>query len=443
MTMNLFRVIASAALFVLTLAGAPLPYTAGVATTDITPEKAMWMAGYAARKLQSDGVAQKLHAKALVLEDEAGHRVVLLTADVLGLTSKVSARIADGVRQRYGIRRENLLLNSSHTHSGPVIDDMLSVAYDLSPRQWKDIEGYTAELEAKIVNVIGAAMERMRPAQLRFGHGTATFAANRRIQFNPAGPVDHDVPVLRVDDVSGNAIAVVFGYACHNTTLGAEQSGFHGDYAGYAQAALEEAHTGATALFLTGCGADANPRPRGTQELAREHGQSLARSVEQAFDSLKPVSGPLRTAFGVVQLKFAAPPSKDELVKRLDEPNEFVRRHARLLLRKLAREGELDAAYPDPVQVWRFGSDLALIAMGGEVVVDYALRLKREYGTAGLWAMGYSNDVFGYVPSLRVLKEGGYEGGGAMMYYGQTGAFDDSVEEAIFSKVKELMTKTN
>jgi hypothetical protein len=147
------------------------------------------------------------------------------------------------------------------------------------------------------------------------------------------------------------------------------------------------------------------------------------------------------TAFGIVQLKFATPPTKEELVKRLADQNEYVRRHARLLLRNFAHHGRLQASYPDPVQIWRFGSDLTLIAMGGEVVVDYALRLKQQYGAERLWAVGYSNDVFGYVPSLRVLKEGGYEGGGAMMYYGQTGPFDDSVEESIFAKIAELMKK--
>jgi neutral ceramidase len=248
--------------------------------------------------------------------------------------------------------------------------------------------------------------------------------------------------VLRVEDAGGKVIAIVFGYACHNTTIGAEHLHFNGDYAGYAQAALEQGHKGALALFVTGCGADANPRPRGTTDVARDHGHELAASVDKVLANLQPVRGPLSTAFGIVQLKFATPPSQEELVKRLADSNEYVRRHARLLLRNLGRSGSLQGSYPDPVQVWRFGSDLALVAMGGEVVVDYALRLKQEYGADRLWAAGYSNDVFGYVPSLRVLKEGGYEGGGAMMYYGQTGPFDESVEESIFAKIGELMKKT-
>jgi hypothetical protein len=397
------------------------------------------MAGYAARKTQSQGATSRLYAKALVLDDGSGKKAVLVTTDLLGLTGRVANRIAEETRRRYGISRDRLLLNSSHTHCGPVLDDMLAVAYDLTPQEWRDIDEYTEELTRKIVDVIGAASKQMHTVTLRFGHGSAGFAANRRTSFDPNGPVDHDVPFLRVSDSQGKATALVFGYACHNTTIGAEHCKFDGDYAGYAQAALQESNPGALAFFVMGCGADANPKPRGALEQAQQHGTELADAVRKIENSGAPVHGPLRTAFGIAELRFAEPPSKEELLKRVTDSNEYVRRHARLLLRNLARNGRLDPFYPDPIQVWSFGSDLTLIALGGEVVVDYALELKRKYGAEKLWVAGYSNDVFGYVPSVRVLHEGGYEGGGAMMYYGQTGPFHDSVETAIYSKIDELM----
>ena len=164
-----------------------------------------------------------------------------------------------------------MLLNSSHTHCGPVIDDMLAVAYDLTPQQWGDIDEYTAELTVKIIGAIGGALKQMRPVTLTFGHARPTdFAANRRLVLNPNGPVDHDVPFLRVSDSGGKALALVFGYACHTTTIGAEHCRFDGDYAGYAQAALQDPTRGAIAFFVTGCGADANPKPRGASEQAQQ-----------------------------------------------------------------------------------------------------------------------------------------------------------------------------
>lgn len=414
-------------------------WKAGTATVDITPGKPVWMAGYAARKTHSQGASTRLYAKALALDDGSGRKTVLVTTDVLGLTKRVSGEIAAQVKARHGIPRDRLLLNSSHTHCGPVVYDSLAVAYDLTPQQWDDIEDYTRELTAKITDVVGASLKQMKPASLASGHTSTDFGANRRLQLNPKGPVDHDVPFLRVENAQGKPIAIAFGYACHNTTIGAEHCLFDGDYAGYAQAALQEQYPDVTALFVMGAGADINPMPRGTPQHAATYGKKLAAAVQSSLNSARPVSPPLRTAFGVAELPFATPPTKEELLERLKDPNEYVRRHARLLLRTLDRDGKLATSYPDPIQVWAFGNDLTIVAMGGEVVVDYALELKKKYPSLNIWAAGYSNDVFAYVPTVRILKEGGYEGGGAMMYYGQTGPFAESVESVIFSKIDDLL----
>jgi neutral/alkaline ceramidase-like enzyme len=414
----------------------PTGFKAGVAVIDITPAAGIWMAGYAARTCPAEGVALPLHAKALALEDERGRRAVLLTADLLGVTAAMTARVAQALRRRHRIDREALLVNASHTHSGPVTADMLSIAYDLPAGQPERIAAYTAELERKLVEVAGQAIRDLRPARLSFGEGTAGFAANRRVDFTPLGPVDHAVPVLRVE-TDARARAIVFGYACHNTTLQAGHCRLHGDYAGVAQAALERSHPGAVALFVAGCGGDANPSPRGTLELAERHGQSLAEAVEET--AVAPVSGPLRLRYGVVDLPFAPPPDRAAWEARLQHADVYVRRHARLMLDTLAKAGRLPAAQPTPVQVWGFGEAFTLVAIGGEVVVDYALRLKRDHPGRRLWVAGYSNDVFGYLPSLRVLKEGGYEGGGAMIYYGRPGPFAPEVEELVHGKVRELL----
>ena len=414
---------------------------ARVATVDITPRRTTWMAGFAARTSPSQGVALPLHAKALCLDDGAGSRVVLVTLDLLGLTTGVGGRIAEEARRRYGLARANLLLNSSHTHCGPVIDEMLSVAYDMTDAQWRDVRDYTAELEDKVVRLIGSALKRGEPVEIRAAEGRATFAANRRVQFTPLGPVDHRVPVLRVDGRRG-PLAIVFGYACHNTTLRADFVRFHGDYAGVAQAELERRHPGATALFVAGCGGDQNPDPRGTLEHVNRYGAAVADAVDQAGPG-DVVGGPLRAAYRTVDLPFAPPPDRAGFTARLQDADPYVGRHARLMLDRLERDGRLPEVQPDPVQVWRLGSGLTLVAMGGEVVVDYALRLARDYPGQRLWAAGYSNDVFGYVPSLRVLEEGGYEGGGAMIYYGKPGPFDRSVEERIHALVRTLMDETS
>jgi hypothetical protein len=413
-------------------------FKAGVAKADITPRESLWMAGFAARKQASQGTAQPLHVKALAFDDGGGRPAVLVTVDLLGVTREMSARIAEQVSRRHRLPRARLLINASHTHCGPVVDGLLSVAYDLDAAQLARIRDYTRALEAQIVGTIGAALDRLEPVSLGYGVDEAPFAANRRVQFTPNGPVDRRVPVLRVDSADGRLRAVVFGYACHNTTLQPEFVEFHGDYAGVAQAALETRHAGATAMFVAGCGADANPAPRGTRPLVEQHGTALADAVDRALPRCTPVAGPISAGFDEVDLPFAPFPDADGWRARLADENVYVKRHAQLMLDLLKEKGRLQRSQPDPVQVWRFGGDLTLVALGGEVVVDYALRLGREH-PGRLWVAGYSNDVFGYVPSRRVLEEGGYEGGGAMIYYGRPGPFDSTVEERIIAAVNRMV----
>lgn len=432
--------LAPSLLAAVTQPSAPDGWRAGLATADITPPAGVWMGGYAARTTAAVGTAQPLFAKALAVEDGSGTPVVIVTLDLLGLTAAGVARIAAGITAAHGVPRERLILCSSHTHSGPVMDDQLAVAYDLTPSQWEAVRASTRRIEAAIVDVVGRALAARAPVRLRTAQGTAGFAANRRVQFTPDGPVDHAVPVLRLERPDGTLIGVLFGYACHNTTLQAESVRFHGDYAGVAQQVLEARHPGVTAMFVAGCGADANPKPRGTMALVEQHGRSLADAVDAVLERATPVTGRLRADYAEPALAYAPPPSPDTWTRKLTDENVYERRHARLMLDVLARDGRLPDHEPAPVHVLRLG-DLSFVTLSGEVVVDYALALKKTYGER-LWVAGYTDTVFGYVPSRRVLQEGGYEGGGAMLYYGRPGPFAASVEATLIDTVTRLMAAT-
>jgi neutral ceramidase len=280
-------------------------YKAGFGRMDITPAQPIYLSGYAARKKPSEGVLQKIWAKALAIEDNKGNRVVIVTTDLIGLPRHVSDQIGAEVDKRYRLRRNQLLLNSSHTHSAPVVHGNLTSMFDLTPGQKRAITDYTQTLAGQIADVVGAALGNMQPARLDIGHGTGSFAVNRRVLtptgvkggVNPAGPVDQDVPVVRVAGVNGQLLGVLFGYACHNTTLGGDFFQVNGDYAGFAQASFEQAHPNTTAMFLMLCGADANPNPRGTVALVEQHGASLAKEVTRVLaGKLEPVTGQLRSA---------------------------------------------------------------------------------------------------------------------------------------------------
>ncbi len=418
---------------------------AGFAKIAITPEKSVWMAGYASRTKPSEGKIQDLHAKALAIQDSGGARVVLVTTDLLGLPGEITSEISERANKIYGLKREQILFNSSHTHTGPMLNSLRVGAYGLDETQVALLDDYTRQLKDKLLKVIGEAVKDLSPARLSFGRSTAPFAMNRRqfnpngvvIGVNPEGVVDREVPALRVESTDGKLRGVVFGYACHNTTLTGEFYQFSGDYAGFAQEEIERSHPGATAMFIEGCGADINPYPRSKLELAEQHGKALAESVEQAMNgSIKPVNGAIKAVIDRVAIPFDGPPTKEEFQSRLNDGNVFKRRHAERMIARYERDGKLISEYPYTIQVLKIG-DLTLIALAGEVVTDYALRLKRELG-GDVWVAGYSNDVFSYIPSARMFKEGGYEVSDSMIYYDLPGPYKPELEERIIGKVHEL-----
>ena len=432
-------------------------WKAGVSKIAITPSEPIWMAGYGARTRPSEGVLQDIYVKALALQSGARDVSVIVTSDLLGFPREVGDAIARECQTRHGLPRERLPLNSSHTHSAPVIGTMLKPAYPVfTPQQEDVVARYTRDLITRVVETVGKAIGNLSPASISFGQTLAGFGVNRRrVRLrNLPGPVDHDVPLITVKAADGKTRAILFGYACHNTALGTYQ--INGDWAGFAQEELEKRYPDAVALFMEGCGADINPLPRYqgndpkmapySVELARGYGKVLAAAVDIAMhEPMRPVAGPLHAAFGMVDVPFHDRPTRDELQRRLNDDsdrNASRRRHAKLMLSILERDGKLPDHYPYPVQAWRFGQGLKLIALGGEVVVDYSLRLKAQHGWDDTWVAGYSNDVFAYIPSRRVLNEGGYEGADAMIGYGQPGAFGAAVEEIIVEKVNDLLLQT-
>lgn len=415
---------------------------AGVATVDITPKESVWLGGFASRAKPSQGVRHKIFAKALTLRDENGTTAVLVTADILGFTRDLTDSVAANVEKRFQVPRRLLLFNASHTHSAPMIRDVLATAYPLTPADQTVVMRYAKWLDGALVDLVGRSIGDLHPAQLSFGQGLAGLAVNRRRVGNPEYPgvIDPDLPVLIVRGDNGAIRAIVFGYACHNTTL--DDLLVSGDWAGYAQSAVESQFAGAVAMFVQDCGADANPLPRHTEALAIAHGQVIAAAVaEVVHGKVRKIDGPIVAAFREIELPLEAAPPREEWVRRAADTTAsgMEQRYARLMLQKLDRDGKLPASHLWQAQAWKLGPDFTLLALGGEVVADYALRFKREYGFKNLWVAGYSNDVFAYIPSKRIWREGGYEGGGAMVAYGLPARFQESVEDLVVGTVDQLM----
>jgi hypothetical protein len=427
-------------------------WQAGTAKVAITPKQSMWMSGYGARTKPSEGAVHDLWAKALAIKDPAGRTVLLVTLDLVGIDRQLSNRIRDTLQQRHGLGRDRIVLACSHTHCGPVVGTNLLTMYKIDDAERRRIAEYTKWLEDAIVNMAGEALRRLADVRLSWGNGRCDFAVNRRAnrendvpqlrdRLALQGPDDHDVPVLRVSRPDGSLMSVIFGYACHCTVLSFYQ--FCGDYAGFAQYELESRHPGATAMFVAGCGADQNPLPRRSLELAERYGKQLAGDVEMVLAGpMQPIERGISTAYEEIALAFARIPTREEIEKDTKDTNFPVVSRARHLLDVIASRGRIEPTYPYPVEVWRLDG-LTWIFLGGEVVVDYSLRIKRNLGSSHTWVSAYCNDVMAYIPSKRVLKEGGYEGATAMIYYGQPSPWAEPIEEAIIEAVGRITSEVN
>ncbi len=313
---------------------------------------------------------------------------------------------------------------------------------------------YSRHLETTIVNTIGQALANLAPATLWAGQGKAEFAANRRNnrekdvvelrkQGKPTkGPSDHSVPVLAVRGPDGSLQAVLAIYACHNTTLCEYQ--WCGDYAGFTQVALEQKHPHTQAMFAIGCGADQNPMPRRTVELCQQYGSALAEAVDAVLAKpMRPIASSLRTTFELVTLDFDGPPDVKRLQAQAARPN-YLGRWSKRILAEMAQSKAsgkpLPTSYPYPVQAWRLGADQLWIALGGEVVVDYALSFKAKFGPT-TWVTGYTNDVMSYIPSARVWQEGGYESGAFSVYGLPTERWAPDIETRITAAATRLVAQ--
>ncbi len=408
--------------------GQELNWRVGIGRRVITPQTPVWLAGYGTKR-EPDGKIHDLWVKVLALRAADGKRAVMATTDHMGMSKTIYESLYAKVNRRFSLDRSEFMLTFSHNHCGPVLKDDLVDYYPLDDEQRRLVAEYSDWMEGQVVEAVGEALDSLQPARLLKGEGKCTFAVNRRenteaevakklAEGKPLkGVVDHYVPVLAARGENGKLLGVLFGYACHPTTLSFNT--WCGDYPGFAQVNLEASHAGAAAMFFNACGGDQNPIPRRKVELCEQYGKMLSNAVEEVLSRpMQPVSGRLRSAFEFVDLAYDELVTREKLLPVAKGTSPLHARWAKRMLKMIEEGATFPASYPYPVQAWRIGNELLLIGIGGEAVVDYSLRLKREFGPA-TWVCGYANDMAAYIPSRRVWEEGGYEGGPHLDEYGR------------------------
>jgi len=455
MKRRIAALVAFAGLFVLKPAPSQA-IDAGIARVDVTPSEPIRLTGYGGRRTNNVGVEQKLWAKALALGSDREGPALLLTLDNCGIAESTYRELVSRLTKKTRLKQAGIAIACSHTHSGPCTTDWAPNIFssDISPPQQAVIDRYTRELLDQLETIALAALKDRRPAKLSWSQGQLGFARNRRTVVgntarfgdNASGPVDQTLPVLKITAPDGSLRAIVANYACHCTTLGGEFNHVCGDWAGYAQEAVEREHPGATALITIGCGADANPFPRGGQDgglaLAKQHGEELSAEVKRLLGlTFAPLEGKLTTRLKEIRLPFGPHFTRDQWQARATNSG-IVGYHARKWLARLDRGEKAPESLYYPISTWQFGDELALVFLPGEVVVDYALRLKRELDSQRLWVTAYANYVPCYIPSRRILAEGGYEAEDSLWYYDRPTRISTNAEELIIKTVHELIPKT-
>lgn len=419
-------------------------WKAGVARMIITPKSPVWMAGYSSRTSPSEGTLHDLWAKALVLEDARGTRSLLITLDLLAVSKEFSDDLRTEIKRRYGFDYSQIILSTSHTHSGPVISRALKYIYPMEQEDWECVDQYTAELREGLLELVGESLKELHTVKVYTGNGITRFQVNRRNNRENSlqaatelkGPNDYAVPVIKVEGHENQVLAVVFGYACHPTTLSINK--FSGDYAGFAQVELENLYPGTTAMFFQGAGGDQNPLPRRTIPLATQYGKQLAATVERILsEEMNAQESRLITQYDEIELLFDDPLPREEL-QQIAAGTDYQARWATGMLQELNTRGSLVRSYPYPIGFWQIGEQ-KLFILGGESVIAYSLRLKERYGEQ-IFVMSYANDVMGYIPSEVVLDEGGYEGDTSQRVYGLPAKWDRSVESRILTGIEKLVS---
>ena len=460
------------------------PYPAvpiGAAVVDITPDYPVRLTGYGNRLKESEGVAVKIHARALVIGQSAGGgadiqtSAILITVDNCGVPLEMTEAVFERVAAKYNIPRERFAISSTHSHSAPWLRGFApNIFAEIPDDHAAHLAQYEKELTDKLVEVVEKAVASQRSGHLSYGFGETGFAMNRRALTNgkwsgfgevPDGPTDKRVPVLAAHDVNGKLIAVLANYACHCTTETGEFNQISGDWAGFAADMLETDHPGAVALIAIGCGADANPSPRGTHEQAKVHGRTMADEVTRvlrfsstplaagdtpnesqesllaasAVGSMHPINPAILCNLARIDLPLGPLPTRAEWEELAKRPGVEGSR-ARYFLKMLDDGKEIPTTIPDyPVQTWCFGDDLAMVFLGGEVVVDYSIRMNDMFDSNRLWINAYSNDVPCYIASARVLREGGYECDSSMLYYRRSTRLAPEAEDVLCDAVQKIM----
>jgi len=434
----------------------------------ITPDKPIFMHGFGSRSHKSEGTLDPLYMKAALMR--ANSPLLIVTIDALGSDRSFILGIKDALKERFGLKHEEVLINFSHTHHSFFLTGVDKAnrrgGYSISQTRWAEDESeldYTEDealfyaLRETLLRMVSWCYDNLKEGELSIGRASSDFAVSRRrpnseggVDWAPyyEGEIDQDLFVLKLVNQAGAIEGVLYSYGCHTTAMGSDNYKFSNDFAGYTSSIIEGTYSGATALFLQGCAGELKPRINTSEnefinsddETIRKVGAILATEVCNLVS---------HGEFRKINCHFRAQ-LRDPLVYTERYPISYFRERAdaphnsefevRSGLRSIhaIESGTIRDRIPYYISVWQLDEDTHLIAMEGEVSTEYSLLIKRLFSNGNMIVLGYSNGVFSYVPTRKMIREGGYEAE-CNYFFNLHGDFVPEIEDIIIGQIAQAL----
>lgn len=407
----------------------PAHMNIGVEQADITPPVGVELSGFIAREQPSTGILDRLHARALYLEEDS-ERLLWIHSDLIGFQEPSVSALRDWIQRRCGLGRRQIILSATHTHCGPATVHLLGCG------RFED--EYVQRLLQRIEELSERAMYKPQPCRLVVAEGALDLAVDRRSK--PTSAVDPRVGALGWVDNGGSFIAAAVVYSMHAVALGAVRH-ISADWPGRASATLSALLPGKPVVLVSpgACGNINTPQCGAPLEAMHTWGDRVAEAAVQPLLEAQPVDAALKTAAQTVELPLdvLSPDEVNACAESLRRGHFPKPRQAAVVREwQRCRLHDLAAGQPDSMKAElsavRIGP-VILLGVNAEVFVQFTTAVCERTGQT-VYTLGYCNGLFGYLPTRAAFDEGGYEPEFAHLYYNtfplKAGALETLIDAA-------------
>lgn len=415
----------------------------GVSKTIITPESRVDLAGFGRADRKAIGAHDDLYISTMIMEQDE-KRAIIICADVLGFGDELAKNLKDNINKVYGFKEEEILLSASHTHSGPQTAPNMLEAVGVEDDQ------YIKFFKDKVISSIKAALDSMNEVDVYYGKTACNIGVNRRLLLNGVinfapnenGVRDDEMIVLKFvkDD---KVKAILYNYTCHPSTIDTDY--VSADYPGKTRSVIENTFGDQVAVFFVqGCCGNIRIRTikdgyfrAGTWDDVEYFGNITGKCVVDLCNSkMDKLNTSLSTKIADIKLPLEELPKKETLQKIMTSGNSHEKIWAEKMLSKY---DSLKAELPFTIQRISLNNDFSIVAMSGEVCVEYGLYAKKMSTGKTPVVSAYCNGAPGYIPTAVMLEQGGYEPEGSVIYYSMPSRFKSDVEKIVLKSIDEIM----